>query len=692
MVESKAVEMREEPGKSTSKAAPTAPLVSSKAGAPRKRGWDEDEMPSPDSKAPQARMATSKFGGPPPPAPSGNDGGGGKGGGAPTSKARWAGAEPPAPPAPPPAPPAPPAAKGFDGKGKGKGSDYSKGGYDAKGAGYDGGKGAAYGYDGGKGGGYDANGAGYGANDYKGAGGKGGSYGGKDLGKGMDKGQAKAEVHEMPTAEDRDSWKLSPADMKKALQMDTLLESQATAGIEVFKSAGVDLELAQLTKRLVPNDEGRRGAQRILALVRSALGAPGPGVPGVDLAGSHAQGCEVMGSAIDLAFRLPANFTFEQKQNCVSELRNRLMQQSEFLELCETLEHYPHTTSPMSIDLKGAQPGLVAHVLLDEQRENRPPTLDEIIKQLLDTFQASYELVRLVKLWSVNHGLTDQSGGYINGLAWTLLVIFYLQKSQLIPPYQIISQGTQITPQQSTLPMSTHLQQFFEFLKDQSATRGISVFKGESFEGPPAVFIEDPAAFLETRQQKSLSETLREQPWNKIIEEAKKACSRIKVRPGRWFHWAEVFDPTDRKPEKIMGLSASLSGGDMGGDGGKGAAPHSDVKGSGKGKDDGKGFGSKGTESSANAKGDAKGDAKGHGKDSGFKGGKDSSDGKGAPWSGKDGGKDSGKGYSDGKGDAYGKDAGKGKDSFGKGDSKGYGKDFGKDSFGKDKGKGYKPY
>ena len=47
----------------------------------------------------------------------------------------------------------------------------------------------------------------------------------------------------------------------------------------------------------------------------------------------------------------------------------------------------------LAIELKGADPGLIAHVLVEDQRLDRPPTVDEIIKQLCDTFPASYDLV-----------------------------------------------------------------------------------------------------------------------------------------------------------------------------------------------------------------------------------------------------------------------------------------------------------
>merc|ERR1719352_925533 len=112
----------------------------------------------------------------------------------------------------------------------------------------------------------------------------------------------------------------------------------------------------------------------------------------------------------------------------------------------------------------------------------------------------------------------------------------------------------------------------------------MSVWQGEEFQGPPSPFVEDPAYFLEHRQSRSLSESLGEAQWARILDESKKALNRIKVRPGRWFHWPEVFDPTDRKPAKIHGLAQHLTM-PLNLDGGH-DSPKGDSKGSAKGKED----------------------------------------------------------------------------------------------------------
>jgi len=299
----------------------------------------------------------------------------------------------------------------------------------------------------------------------------------------------------------------------------------------------------------------------------------------------------------------------------------------------------------------------------------------------------------------------NHQDGFLNGAAWAVIVVFFLQKSKLVPPYSYLSQGNHVAPAPAGMPLSSLLQNFFDFLQSRGAAPpGMSVWQGEEFQGPPSPFVEDPAYFLEHRQSRSLSESLGEAQWARILDESKKALNRIKVRPGRWFHWAEVFDPTDRKPAKIHGLAQHLAG-ELNVDFGKGAckgfaaptgkgmdgkgAPPSDGKGmDGKGAKgmDGKGAPPPPSDGKGmDGKGMAYSDGKG-GKDD-FKGGKPGKDSDGKGWGKEPAGKgwsDDGKGSSDGKG---------GKDDFkggkaGKDDSKGYGKDDGK-GHGKDDGKGF---
>merc|ERR1712205_161180 len=200
----------------------------------------------------------------------------------------------------------------------------------------------------------------------------------------------------------------------------------------------------------------------------------------------------------------------------------------------------------------------------------------------------------------------NHQDGFLNGAAWAVIVVFLLQK-------------------------------FFDFLQSRGAAPpGMSVWQGEEFQGPPSPFVEDPAYFLEHRQSRSLSESLGEAQWARILDESKKALNRIKVRPGRWFHWAEVFDPTDRKPAKIHDLAQHLAG-ELNVDFGKGACKGFAAP-TGKGMDgkgappsDGKGMDGKGAKG-MDGKGGPPPPSDGKGSKDDFKGGKPGKDSDGKGW------------------------------------------------------------
>jgi predicted nucleotidyltransferase len=521
--------------------------------------------------------------------------------------------------------------------------------------------------------------------------------------------------------------RLGPREIKRGLSSDDLQAREAHNGIELFKTNGTDIELASLAAKLIPDDAARLVEKRCMTFLRSAVTqqwGQQTGAPKLELCGSYAQGTELHGSSLDVAFQVQPGSSPEETQDLVRELREKLTRNCSLgqFEVLETVHHYPHTTSPLAIAVDGSansagSPRLVANVILGEQLVDRhSDTLDAMIRQLCDCAEPARELIRLVKLWSVNQGLANHRDGYFNGVAWTLLVVFFLQKQKLIPPYSQVQQDGPVSPPSTTqLPLSTLLSNFFQFVakRQDSDPRGISVWNGEEFEGPTSIFIEDPAHFSETRQQRSLSETLTEEKWAKCLEEAKKAATRISVRPQRWFHWAEVFDPSERIPTKHQGLKSYLNGEPWEPPKGKGSPAKGGEKGKGpagkdsfgKGKDDyGKG----------------KDESNGKGKDDAYSKGKDGSSGKGeddpygkASFKGKDDSAGKGKddSYGKGKDDSYGKGKdesdGKGKDtSYGKGkdDSYSKGKDDsqgkgcskgdpyskgGKDFYGK---KGYKAY
>lgn len=208
------------------------------------------------------------------------------------------------------------------------------------------------------------------------------------------------------------------------------------------------------------------------------------------------------------------------------------------------------------MELKGSNPRLVAHLLVAEQHpagEERPPTLDVIAKQLLDAYSPARDVVRLVKLWATNHGLAAQHEEYLNGIAWTFLVVFFLQREGLVPAYAAVASAP-LPAASEERPLAGILCRFFEFLRDRAtaANHGISVMHAQEFRCPSRlIVIEDPAEFLDTRQQRNLAQTLGERQWAQIVEEARRAAERLTSRPQRWFHWAEIFDPREVPPDRL---------------------------------------------------------------------------------------------------------------------------------------------
>ena len=90
--------------------------------------------------------------------------------------------------------------------------------------------------------------------------------------------------------------------------------------------------------------------------------------------------------------------------------------------------------------------------------------MDTVVKQLCDCFEPARSVVRLTKLWAATHELTSHHEGYLNGVGWALLVIFYLQKELLIPPVAALRHGTKAPRASARSPVSALLRGLFEFL------------------------------------------------------------------------------------------------------------------------------------------------------------------------------------------------------------------------------------
>jgi len=213
----------------------------------------------------------------------------------------------------------------------------------------------------------------------------------------------------------------------------------------------------------------------------------------------------------------------------------------------------------MELEVKGNQAHTIAHLVVLEQAAaatERIHVIDAVVKQLTDTCKSSCDLIRLVKLWASNHGFLNAYDGGMNGLAWTLLVIFFLQKEHFIPPYAALAHGA-VVPSIARPLLSSLLRGFFEFLaaRGDKVQRGLSVTHATEYRSPTGmIFLEDPAEIAETRQSRNLAESLSEVKWARIMDEARRAAERLNARPQRWFHWAEIFDSRELPPERIARL------------------------------------------------------------------------------------------------------------------------------------------
>jgi len=347
---------------------------------------------------------------------------------------------------------------------------------------------------------------------------------------------------------------------------DGLSDQEIAATITSCKVRGIELELSALTQRIPPTEEHQRACQRCITLLQSAITAEwgskqGVPPPLVDVCGAFAQGTEIHGSEMDVAFRVPPGLSPEDRHRCVRELQERLQvpPQSAFLAVHEAIQMFPHTSCPYSVELIGARPRTIAHLLLADQPPEdggrRPLTIDSVIKQLCDFLEISRHLIRLTKLWATNRGLAAHHEGYPTGVAWTLIVLFFLQRERLMPPFTALAGA--VAPATDNLSLLHLLRGFFEFLAGlgPQANRGLSVAHAQEYRAPSGIlFIEDPAEMLETRQQRNLTLQVGERQWRCVLDEARKTAGKFTAEPQRWFHWAEIFDPGEVPNEKILKL------------------------------------------------------------------------------------------------------------------------------------------
>mmetsp|Transcript_34243 Transcript_34243/g.63855 ORF Transcript_34243/g.63855 Transcript_34243/m.63855 type:complete len:647 (-) Transcript_34243:171-2111(-) len=333
-----------------------------------------------------------------------------------------------------------------------------------------------------------------------------------------------------------------PGGVQPVWMEDQLPDAELSKVVTKCKINGIDLELASLAKHIAPSSPYSRNAQRCVALLRAASGKMGM-KPVVDPCGSVNQQTELDGSDIDLALRLPPGIPPDERDACIKELRDRLYEMPALLDVHGTMAVYPHTVAPLSVELKGATPRTIAHVLFATPDANGSGTVDDAIKQLCDTFELSRDLIRLIKLWAFQMGMTSHQKGYMNGMAWTVLTLCFLQQKRLVPSLQ----GSQVPPPSEEPMLPVLLREFFQFLasRGRDAMRGYSLVRAEEYPAPSGfLFLEDPV-----EHSRNLADSIGESQWTRILQEAQRLADKIGSRGHRWFHWAEVFDPRDVDPK-----------------------------------------------------------------------------------------------------------------------------------------------
>jgi hypothetical protein len=191
--------------------------------------------------------------------------------------------------------------------------------------------------------------------------------------------------------------------------------------------------------------------------------------------------------------------------------------------------------------------------------------MDSAISKLCAPWDLARDFIRLVKLWAINHSLVNHAKGFMNGVAWSLLVLSFLQREKLVPGLSDTPQGEKAEPPPVSKAPSfpTLLHKFFEWLTDHlqpGAPMSKSLVSGKESTSPAdaQLFIEDPAEALNANEQVNLAKTLGEDQWATVMRKAKDCSDKLVGAANRWIHWAEVFDPRVVPTSSIPRL-ASLS-------------------------------------------------------------------------------------------------------------------------------------
>lgn len=351
---------------------------------------------------------------------------------------------------------------------------------------------------------------------------------------------------------------------------DTLSDDELRKAIAESKAHGMELELEELARKLVPSEEYRKDCQRAVLFLKSAFsqefqrGVPFMhGSPRIEMGGSAVQNTELEGSDLDVVCSSLAG-THEEQESKMARFWEKICSppHSNNLEATDAMRFFPHAPCQFSVKLKDLRaPGakLHVHVILDSPSAEPSKSLDSVIGQLCDCYSLSRDLIRLVKFWATNHGLSNQHEGYITGVAWTAFVLCFLQRQQCVPPVAQLDVTKLKKPiekgEKGEKPNLTELLRgFFQFVCAPQPTtpRGLSL-EGVDCKAapppashvgpPPPLYIEDPVC-AQQGVRKNLASTLGESQWARILEESRRIADRLDpAKPQRWFYWAEVFDP-----------------------------------------------------------------------------------------------------------------------------------------------------
>ena len=345
---------------------------------------------------------------------------------------------------------------------------------------------------------------------------------------------------------------------------DSLSDQELRQAIIASKTQGMELELAELLKKLQPTEEYKRDCQRALLLLRAACAQEfqtglGKGAS-LEIIGSCAQGTELNGSDLDVACRV-SGFSPEEVDAKLPRLWARLgtLPHSTHLVALDSTRLFPHAKCMLSASLKasaqGPAPRFHAHLLLVWSTPVKQ-SLDSMLCSLCDCCGKARDLIRLVKLWAMNHGLADHREGYMNGVAWTALVLCFLQRENYLPPLQTLLERGNWKGSQTPIPsLMDLLLRFFQYVCAlQAATpSGISLMEGNDCEAPPAqadaarppppLYIQDPVQLTQGSDE-NIASMLGETQWARILDESRRVAERLDPsKPKRWFYWAEIFDP-----------------------------------------------------------------------------------------------------------------------------------------------------